>query len=173
MKVSTQDQTDKPKIGWRLLATFIVIAMGIGLLGLFSGNAHAAGLSQEAPNANATVNIAHYAPFGDSQDGTSVSIFVDGSEAITDVKFSDVKTGVMLPAGDHLIEIKPTGTDSVAISGTVTLAAGGSYTVMAIGDVANQPLGLKVLDNSVGASAEGDSMPWPRPKAMASCVSAI
>ena len=107
-------------------------------------------------NVLATVNIAHYAPFGTSQDGTSVSIFVDGDEALTDVKFGDVQTGVPLAAGDHLIEIKPTATGTTAISGTITLAAGGSYTAMAIGDGDNQPLGLKLLDDSTAAPAAGN-----------------
>ncbi len=104
----------------------------------------------------ATVNIAHYAPFGTSQDGTSVSIFVDGDEALTDVKFGDVNKDVPLAPGEHLIEIKPTGTSTVAISGTVTLAAAGSYNAIAIGDGDNQPLGLKVLDNSTAAPAAGN-----------------
>ncbi|MFO7634522.1 MAG: DUF4397 domain-containing protein, partial [Caldilinea sp.] len=66
----------------------------------------------------------------------------------------DVQKDVELPAGEYHIEIKPTGADSVAISGHVTLEAGVDYTLAAIGDGVNQPLELLpfVDDNEPAAS---------------------
>lgn len=105
--------------------------------------------------ATATVNVAHYAPFGDST--ASVTVRVDGNDALTNFEFGDVRTGVTLPAGEHLIEIIPTGASTVAISATVTLMADGDYSVLAVGDGANQPLELRVLDNATAAPPSGSA----------------
>ena len=114
-------------------------------------------VNDQTPAAPATVNVAHYAPFAATLDATSVTVRVDGADALTDVKFTDVITGISLPAGDHLVEILPTGTITPAISSTVTLAAGGNYSLIAQGDGANQPLALKALDNATAAPAAGSA----------------
>ena len=113
-------------------------------------------VNDQTPAAPATVNVAHYAPFADTIGSTSVTVRVDGADALTGLEFTDVITGVSLPAGDHLVEILPTGTDTVAISATVTLDAGGNYSLIAQGDGANQSLGLKVLDNATAPPAAGN-----------------
>ena len=108
---------------------------------------------------SATVTVAHFAPFSDSIDGTSVTVRVNGSDVITDLKFSEVVNDLTLPVGEYLIEVLPTGTSTVAISTTVTLVDGEDYTVSAIGNSTNQPLELFALvdDNepsSVAANAK-------------------
>ena len=104
------------------------------------------------PAKPATVTVAHFAPFAASVDGTSVSVFVNGAEVFQNFKFGDVQKNVELPAGDYHIEIVPTGSSSVAISGDFTLEAGVDYTLAAIGDGANQSLELLpfVDDNVAG-----------------------
>ncbi len=82
---------------------------------------------------NATVNVAHFAPFANTPIGTSVTVRVDGADALTDFQFSDIAAGVSLPEGEHLIEIIPTGAMDPAITGTVTLEPGMQYTLAAIG----------------------------------------
>ncbi len=97
----------------------------------------------------ATVTVAHFAPFANSVDGTSVTVRVNGGDAITNFKFGDIAKNVELPPGNYLIEILPTGTNTVAISANVTLEPGKDYTAAAIGDVVNQPLELlALLDNN-------------------------
>ncbi len=67
----------------------------------------------DLPLAPATVNVAHFAPFGADVDGTSVTVRVNGADAITDFKFGDVIKDVELPAGEELlIEVLPTGTET-------------------------------------------------------------
>jgi hypothetical protein len=106
------------------------------------------------PDKPATVTVAHFAPFAGSVDGTSVSVFVNGGKVFENFKFGDVQKNVELPAGEYLIEIKPTGSDTVAISGSVTVKAGKDYTLAAIGDGANQVLELlPLVDDNEPAAA--------------------
>ena len=93
----------------------------------------------------ATVTVAHFASFADTADGTSVTVRVNGADAITEFTFTDIINDIELPAGDYLIEVLPTGSDTVAISADVTLEAGVDYTLAAIGDGNNQPLELFAL----------------------------
>jgi hypothetical protein len=82
---------------------------------------------------NANVNVAHFALFANTPIGTSVTVRVDGVDALTDFQFSEIAAGVSLPEGEHLIEIIPTGAMDPAITGTVTLEPGMQYTLAAIG----------------------------------------
>jgi len=90
----------------------------------------------------AIVNVAHLAPFADTSAGTSVTVRVNGADTLTDFEFGDIAYGLALEPGDYLVEILPTGTNTVAISGTFSLAADTYYTLSAIGDGVNQPLEL-------------------------------
>ncbi|MBX3059770.1 MAG: DUF4397 domain-containing protein [Anaerolineae bacterium] len=97
----------------------------------------------------ATVDVAHFAPFADSAAGTSVTVRLNGGDALTNFEFGDIAADVELDAGDYLVEILPTGSSTVAISGTATLEAGGDYVIAAIGDGENQPLELLVIDRNM------------------------
>jgi hypothetical protein len=109
----------------------------------------AVGQRLRAAPATATVNVAHFAPFGADVDATSVTVRVTSSEGIAElanVKFGDIAAGVPLPSETALfIEIIPTGTATAAISATVTLDPDVAYTVAAIGDGTNQALELLPL----------------------------
>ena len=94
---------------------------------------------------DATVNVAHFAPFAAGVDNTSVSVYLNGEEAIPNFKFGDITAGVELPIGDYLVEIIPTGSSTAAISDTFTLAADTQYTLAALGDGTNQTLELAAL----------------------------
>lgn len=114
----------------------------------------------DSPSANPIVNIAHFAPFAENPAGTSVTISVNGSDVFTEVVFGDTVVGLsVLPAGVYTVEIKPTGTDTVAMSGTFTLEADREYTILAIGDnSANMPLELEAIVKPVMARSAGDAM---------------
>ncbi len=124
MKRSIQYRSLTPVLGGMLLA--------LSFLGIFQHTAFA-----QADPATATVNVAHFAPFGADVDSTSVTVKVMGEgvdAALENVKFGDIAKGVSLPAGVELtVQIIPTGTDTVAIEAAVTLEAGVAYTVAAIG----------------------------------------
>lgn len=129
----------------RLLLVFAA-ACALALIGVRVAMAQEAPAEIAAPAANPVVNVAHFAPFGTSVLSTSVTVRVNGSDVFTDFVYGDVITGVnILPAGQYTIEVIPTGSSAVAISGVVTLTEDTQYTLAAIGDGANQPLALAAL----------------------------
>ena len=110
---------------------------------------------QADTNSVATVDVAHFAPFADANtpDSTSVTVRVNGGNALTSFKFGDIAEDIELAAGNYLIEILPGGVEPVAISGNVSLVAGKSYTLAAIGDGTNQTLELLALEQDTTPDA--------------------
>ncbi len=146
----------------RTIPVFTVLLLATVLFfGLTSPlSAQSADPAADSPSANPIVNIAHFAPFGADVAGTSVTISVNNSDVFTEVIFGDTVVGLsVLPAGVYTVEIKPTGTDTVAMSGTFTLEENREYTVLAIGDGSpNMPLQLVPIVKPVMAQAAGDAM---------------
>jgi hypothetical protein len=107
-------------------------------------------------SANPVVNVGHFAPFGADVAGTSVTVRINGSGVFTEFVYPDVVTSVnVLPAGVYTVEVLPTGSSTVAISGVVTLEDDKNYTLLAIGDGANQPLALRALEDNPSAPLPG------------------
>ncbi len=103
----------------------------------------------EPGNTDARLYVAHLAPFSDD-DGSSVTVRLNGTDSLTEFKYGDSTGYIVLPAGEYDVEILLTDTTTVAISETVTLEAMQDYTVLAVGDGVNQSLDLLPLndDNS-------------------------
>jgi hypothetical protein len=136
-----------------VLAFACVLSLGAVQVAMAQSDA---GASADSPNANPVINVGHFAPFAATADGTSVTVRVSGTDAITDFVYPAVAKGIdILPAGTYTVEILPTGTATVAISGVVTLENDKKYTLLAVGDGANQPLALKALDDNPAAPAPG------------------
>lgn len=113
----------------------------------------AANVNAQEPGFGADVNIGHLAPFAPVVADTAVSIDVNGSEAVTGVVFGDFTgyvplTGMTDPFDVDVDVRTPPGGDA-AISGTLSLDSGTDYTVVAIGNVVNQPLEFLPLVDSV------------------------
>ena len=106
------------------------------------------------PNA-ARLYVAHLAPFA-ADEGTSVTVKLNGDVALEEFVYGASTGYLEVPAGEYLVEILPTGTDVVAISGEVELEAGVDYTAIAIGDGANQDLALLPLGDDNSAPADGN-----------------
>lgn len=102
-------------------------------------------------DAQVRVQVGHFAPFASTLDGTSVTVRVNGANAIQNFRFGDVTSGYvdLGPAGNYLIEVLPTGTSTVAISANLTNLAAGNYTVLAIGNGTLQPLALLPLSDDL------------------------
>lgn len=113
-------------------------------------------MSSQFAMADARVSVAHFAPFADTLEGTSVSVFVNGSEALTDVQFKDFTGYINLPAGETVVDIVPTGTTDIAMTATYNLEDGIDYTVYATGNVVLQPLELVALVDDNTAPAAGN-----------------
>ena len=124
--------------------TIIALSLGLGAGGAFAQNGEGIG---------ADVNIGHLAPFAPDVADTAVSIDVNGTEAFTGVVFENFTgyttlTGMTDPFDVDVDVRTPPGGD-IAIAGTLALDSGTDYTVVAIGNVINQPLELFPLVDSV------------------------
>lgn len=110
-----------------------------------------------AAHAQTRVQVGHFAPFSNTLDGTSVTIRINGANALTNVRFGDFTPSYVTLAGPgaYLLEVLPTGTTTVAISANVNLAANTDYTVLAVGDGARQPLELLALTDDNAAPSAG------------------
>lgn len=106
--------------------------------------------------ADARVRVGHFAPFADTLAGTSVTVRINGADALTNVQFGDFTGYIPLAAGPYTLEVLPTGTSSVAISASVTLQDNVDYTVLAVGNGSLQPLSLQALVDDNSAPAAGN-----------------
>ena len=81
---------------------------------------------------DACVSIVHA-----SADAPLVDIYVDGDLALSGLGFGWWSNWVALPAGEHLVQVTPTGeaTEAAVIDATVDLEAGAAYQVAATGFV--------------------------------------
>lgn len=104
--------------------------------------------------ADARVTVAHFAPFAEDIADTSVSVALNGTVALENVKFKDFTGYIPLQAGEYKVDIIPTGTSVVAITQTYMLEDGKDYTVYASGNGTLQPLELFALvdDNTPPAT---------------------
>lgn len=99
-----------------------------------------------------TVTVGHFAPFGDTIADTSVSIYVNGTEVLSNTVFGQTATLNTAP-GRVRIDVVPTAdiqssqTITPAISEVLTLTQGMDYTVLAIGGANGWPLDLQALVN--------------------------
>lgn len=120
----------------RMIAAGIFIAV-IGALGL---------VSTASAQAEARIRVLHASP-----DAPAVDVYLDGSEAISDLAFNEITDYVSVPAGSHNVEVFPAaadGTGDAVITADVMLSADTDYTVAAVGALAEiEPLVL-VDDNS-------------------------
>lgn len=116
----------------------------------------AALLSSQLASADARVTVAHFAPFADTIEDTSVSVLLNGAVALENVVFKQFTGYIDLPAGEYQVDIVPTGTDIVAITATYMLMDGQDYTVYASGNGTLQPLSLNALADNNTAPAAGN-----------------
>lgn len=113
-------------------------------------------LSSQFALADARVTVAHFAPFAEDIDDTSVSVAVNGQVALENVKFKMFTDYINLPAGETVVDIIPTGTETVAMTATYMLEDGKDYTVYASGNGSLQDLELFALEDDNSAPATGN-----------------
>ncbi len=83
---------------------------------------------------DACVSIVHASP-----DAPNVDIYVNGERALSNLAFGWWSGWLALPAGEHQVQVAPTGTsaDDAVIDATVEVEAGIAYQVAATGFVAD------------------------------------
>jgi len=112
-------------------------------------------LSSQLAFADARVSVAHFAPFADTLEGTSVSVLLNDAVALENVQFKDFTPYIDLVAGEYKVDIVPTGTSTVAMTATYMLEDGKDYTVYASGNGSLQDLALVALEDDNTAPAMG------------------
>lgn len=131
----------------KFLGIFLTAALLV-LVGMVAITASTQAAEAEPAQADsATIAVAHFAPFATSIPSTSVTIKVNGSDAITDLVFAEVVPGVVLPAGNYTVEVLPTGSVTPALTFPAALADGQDLLVAAIGGPNGWPLEPFVLVN--------------------------
>jgi hypothetical protein len=139
----------------RTIPIFVALILTMMLFAGLTTTLSAQGTVVDSPSANPILNIAHFAPFAEDPANTSVTISVNGADVFTEVVFADTVVGLsILPAGVYTVEVKPTGSMDVAMSGVFTLEENVEYTLLAIGDdSANMPLRNCLKSSSTCQSA--------------------
>ena len=137
------------KSGLRILSVAALLLALVPLIGVMSP---ILANTPEPDPGDGFVQIAHLAPFAED---ASVTVAVNGAPLLTDFDYGYSTGYIPLPSGEHLVEIIPTGTATVAISATVQIAEDTYYTTIAYGDGANQALGLMLLEDDLTPPAPG------------------
>jgi hypothetical protein len=131
------------KIARRLVVLVLALMTALALV----APAFAQGTGQ------AQVRVAHLAP-----DAPNVDVYVNGDPVLTDVPYTTVSDYLSLPAGTQQVTVYATGdTTSPAIDTPVQLAAGGAYTVAAVGLVADDSLTAQVYQDDLRDPASGNA----------------
>jgi hypothetical protein len=127
----------------RLLALGLALMTALALV----APAFAQGANQ------AQVRVAHLAP-----DAPNVDVYVNADPVLTDVPYTTVSEYLSLPAGTQQVTVYATGdTTSPVIDTPVELAAGGAYTVAAVGLVADGSLSAQVYEDDLRSPASGNA----------------
>lgn len=117
----------------------------------------AADAAVSADMENAAVRVIHA-----SLDAPAVDVAVAGGDVLVEnLAFPDATEYLMVPAGTYDLEVRPTGTEDVALDlPGVELMAGNAYSVYAIGTVADGTLAaLPIIAGASMAEAAQEATP--------------
>lgn len=102
---------------------------------------------------DAQVRVAHLSP-----DAPNVDVYVNGEPVLTDVPYTTVSSYLSLPAGTQQVTVYAAGdTSSPVIDAPVELAAGGAYTVAAVGLVTDGSIKAQVYQDDLRAPSAGNA----------------
>lgn len=115
------DRTNGILLSGGMVLTLLLV-MG-GLVGRSPGVA-----AQEAGKADATVRLVHAL-----SGGPAVDVTVDGTPVVQGLAFGAATDYAALPAGDHQVQILPTGETTPLVDTTVTVESAKAYIVVVLG----------------------------------------
>lgn len=95
---------------------------------------------------DACINVVHASP-----NDPAVDVYLDGAAALEGLEFGSISGWVSVPAGDHQVQVTPTGEAAAAavIDAMVTLEAGAAYHLAATGLVAEIAPAIYQVDLSM------------------------
>lgn len=128
------------------MTKFLIAAIGAILVTASIGG------SASAQTGDARIRVLHGSP-----DAPAVDVYVDGSEAVSNLAFGAITDYVSVPAGNHAIQVFPasangTGTPVIDVP-SLAVESGKDYTVAAQGKVAD--IGAQVFVDNNAAPAAG------------------
>src|ERR687898_3408934 len=101
----------------------------------------------------AQVRVAHLSP-----DAPNVDVYINGEPALTDVPSTTVPSSLSLPAGKQQVTVYATGdTSNPVIDAPVEVAAGGAYTIAAVGLIADSSITAQVYQDDLRAPSAGNA----------------
>jgi hypothetical protein len=101
----------------------------------------------------AQVRVAHLSP-----DAPNVDVYVNGEPALTDVPYTTVSSYLSLPAGTQQVTVYAAGdTSTPVIDAPVEVAAGGAYTIAAVGLVTDGSITAQVYQDDLRAPSSGNA----------------
>jgi hypothetical protein len=102
---------------------------------------------------DAQVRVAHLSP-----DAPNVDVYVNGEPVLTDIPYTTVSSYLSLPAGTQQVTAYAAGdTTSPVIDAPVELAAGGAYTIAAVGLVTDGSITAQVYQDDFRAPSAGNA----------------
>ena len=110
---------NKPTLALALLATFAVAACNDDD-------------NTTAPATTAQLRVVHASP-----DAPNVDVLLDNAAVLTNVAYKVASNYLAVPSGSRNLKVRATGTSTVVIDQTGTLAEGSFYTVLAAGRLAS------------------------------------
>ena len=110
------------------------------LVGAFALSA-APAAAQQADSAR--VRVIHASP-----DAPAVDVYLNDSKAITNLAYKSASDFASVPAGSYAVKVTATGATDAVISANLPLEAGQSYTVVAVGQLADITARVYVDDTS-------------------------
>ncbi len=113
----------------------------------------------------AQIRVVHF-----SADTPAVDVAPDGAPAadamVKNLAYPDATDYLAVPAGAYDLEVRPTGTTTVALQlDPITVEAGKAYTVFAIGSGAESPVGGNAIRVLAAVDATAAAEPTPAPSA--------
>ncbi len=101
----------------------------------------------------AQMRVAHLSP-----DAPNVDVYVNDEPALTDVPYTTVSSYLSLPAGTQQVTVYASGdTSTPVIDVPVKLAAGGVYTIAAVGLVTDGSITAQVYQDDLRAPSAGNA----------------
>jgi hypothetical protein len=135
-------------MGNRLGRTFLgILTAASTLMGAFALSTAAPAAAQQADTAR--VRVVHASP-----DAPAVDVYLNDAKAISNLAYKASSDFAAVPANSYAVKVTAAGGTDAVISATLPLEAGKSYTVVAVGQLANIAAQVLVDDTSDLASGK-------------------
>src|ERR671911_1253600 len=149
-----EDNSQIQAMAWRYILSNVRRVLVLGLAVLMALTLTVPAFAQSG-GGQAQVRVAHLSP-----DAPNVDVSVNGEPvaALQNVPYGTISPYLPLPAGSQQVTVYPAGDSSQPVIDTpVDLAAGGAYTIGAVGLVSDGSLRAQVYQDDLTPPVQGNS----------------